>query len=99
MELVDSHAHLDFAQFAHDREAMLERARVAGVSAMLAIGAGPGREKMDAPPPYADQYDWMYASVGVLAHEANHSAPQHVEELTRLPKLPKVIARGEIGLD
>ena len=99
MELVDSHAHIDFAQFAHDREAMLERARVAGVSAMLAIGTGPGPEKMDAALPYADQYDWIYASVGIHPHEAKQVTPQHLEELTRLAKHPKVIAWGEIGLD
>src|SRR6202051_297558 len=98
MELVDSHAHIDFAQFAHDREAMLERARVAGVSALLAIGTGPGPEKMDAALPDADQYDWIYASVGIHPHEAKQVTPQHLEELTRLAKHPKVIAWGEIEI-
>jgi TatD DNase family protein len=99
MELVDSHAHIDFPQFADDREAMLERARLAGVSALLAIGTGPGPEKMDAALPYADQFDWIYASVGIHPHEAKQVTPQHLEELTRLAKHPKVIAWGEIGLD
>ena len=48
MELIDSHAHIDFPQFAEDREAMLQRARAAGVSTLLAIGTGPGPEKLDA---------------------------------------------------
>jgi TatD DNase family protein len=99
MELVDSHAHIDFPQFADDREAMLERARLAGVSALLAIGTGPGPEKMDAALPYADQYDWIYASIGIHPHEAKQVTPQHLEELTKLAKHPKVIAWGEIGLD
>ena len=45
MDLIDSHAHIDFPQFAEDREAMLERARAAGVGTILAIGTGPGPEK------------------------------------------------------
>jgi TatD DNase family protein len=99
MELVDSHAHIDFPQFADDREAMLQRARVAGVSALLAIGTGPGPEKLDSALPYADQYDWIYASIGIHPHEAKQATPQHLEELSRLAKHPKVIAWGEIGLD
>jgi TatD DNase family protein len=99
MELVDSHAHIDFPQFADDREAMLERARAAGVSALLAIGTGPGPEKLDAALPYAERYDWIYASIGIHPHEAKQATPQHFEELTRLAEHPKVIAWGEIGLD
>jgi TatD DNase family protein len=99
MELIDSHAHIDFPQFADDREAMLERARAAGVSALLAIGTGPGPEKLDSALPYADQYDWIYASVGIHPHEAKQVTPQHLEELAKLAKHPKVIAWGEIGLD
>ena len=45
MELVDSHAHIDFPQFDSDREAMLERARTAGISMLLAVGIGPGPEE------------------------------------------------------
>ena len=82
MELVDSHAHIDFPQFADDREAMLDRARAAGVSALLAIGTGPGPEKLDSALPYADQYDWIYASIGIHPHEAKQVTPQHLEELT-----------------
>jgi TatD DNase family protein len=99
MELVDSHAHIDFPQFADDREAMLERARAAGVSALLAVGTGPGPEKLDSALPYADQYDWIYASIGVHPHEAKQVTPQHLEELAKLARHPKVIAWGEIGLD
>jgi len=99
MELIDSHAHIDFPQFADDREPMLERARAAGVTTLLAIGTGPGPEKLDAALPFAAQHDWIYTSVGIHPHEAKEVAPQHLEQLTRLAKLPKVIAWGEIGLD
>lgn len=99
MELIDSHAHIDFPQFAEDRDAMLERARAAGVSTLLAIGTGPGPEKLDAAIPYAERHDWIYTSVGIHPHEAKEVTPTHLDELARLAKHPKVVAWGEIGLD
>jgi TatD DNase family protein len=99
MELIDSHAHIDFPQFAEDREAMLDRARAAGVETVLAVGTGPGPEKLDAAIPYAEAHDWIYTSVGIHPHEAKEVTSQHLQELTRLAKHPKVIAWGEIGLD
>ena len=99
MELIDSHAHIDFPQFAEDREAMLDRARAAGVTTLLAIGTGPGPEKLDSAIPFAEQRDWIYATVGIHPHEAKEVTPQHLDELSKLAKHPKVIAWGEIGLD
>jgi TatD DNase family protein len=99
MELIDSHAHIDFPQFAEDREAMLERARSAGVTTLLAIGTGPGPEKLDSALPFAEQHDWIYATVGIHPHEAKEMTPSHLDELATLAKHPKVIAWGEIGLD
>ena len=99
MQLIDSHAHIDFPQFAEDRDAMLERARAAGVATLLAIGTGPGPEKLDAALPLAEQHDWIYTTVGIHPHEAKEVTPRHLEELERLAEHPKVIAWGEIGLD
>jgi TatD DNase family protein len=99
MELIDSHAHIDAPQFAEDREAMLGRARVAGVSALLAIGTGPGPEKLDAALPFAEAHDWIYTTVGIHPHEAREVTEAHLDELARLAKHPRVIAWGEIGLD
>jgi TatD DNase family protein len=99
MELIDSHAHIDFPQFAEDRDAMLERARAAGVSTIVAIGTGPGPEKLDAAIPYAEAHDWIYTTVGIHPHEAKEVTPAHLETLARLAQHPKVIAWGEIGLD
>jgi TatD DNase family protein len=99
MQLIDSHAHIDFPQFADDREAMFDRARAAGVETLLAIGTGPGPERPDAAIPYAEQHDWIYATIGVHPHEAKLVTPEHLGRLTQLAKHPKVIAWGEIGLD
>ena len=99
MELIDSHAHIDFPQFADDREAMLERARAAGVTTLLAIGTGPGPEKLDSAIPFAEQHNWIYATVGIHPHEAKEVTSKHLDELAKLAKHPRVIAWGEIGLD
>jgi TatD DNase family protein len=99
MELIDSHAHIDFPQFDDDRAAMLDRARAAGVTTLLAIGSGPGPEKLDAAIPYAEEHDWIYASIGTHPHEAKDFTPHHLDQLSKLAAHPKVIAWGEIGLD
>ena len=99
MELIDSHAHIDFPQFAEDRDAMLARALAAGVTTLLAIGSGPGPEKLDAAIPFAEQHDWIYATVGTHPHEAKELTSAHLERLAQLAEHPRVIAYGEIGLD
>src|SRR5262249_12179903 len=99
MDLIDSHAHIDFPQFAEDRDAMLERARAAGVGTLLAIGTGPGPDTLDAAIPFAEAHDWIYTSVGVHPHEAKEVTPAHLDQLEQLAKHAKVIAWGEIGLD
>jgi TatD DNase family protein len=99
MELIDSHAHVDFPQFAEDREEMLGRARAAGVSTILAIGTGPGPEKLDAALPFAEAHDWIYATVGIHPHEAKEVTREHLDRLAELATHPRVIAWGEIGLD
>ncbi len=99
MELIDSHAHIDFPQFDEDRAAMLDRARAAGITALLAIGTGPGPEKLDAALPFAEQHGWIYTSVGVHPHEAKDVTQAHLDTLAALARHPKVIAWGEIGLD
>jgi TatD DNase family protein len=99
MDLIDSHAHVDVSDFDADREAMLDRARAAGVGTLLAIGNGPEVEKLGAAVPYAEMHDWIYAAAGIHPHEARHASDAHYAELERLARNPRVIAWGEIGLD
>ena len=99
VDLIDSHAHVDVSDFDADRDAMLERAQSAGVGTLLAIGNGPELEKLGAAVPYAEQHEWIYASVGIHPHEARHATDAHYAELNRLARHPRVIAWGEIGLD
>jgi TatD DNase family protein len=99
MELIDSHAHLEFPEFDADREEMLERARAAGVTTILAIGSGSGPERLDAALPFARAHDWIYATVGIHPHEAKLAQEKHFAALEELAREPRVIGWGEIGLD
>ena len=100
MRIVDSHAHLEMGQFDEDRGAMLERARAAGIEALLAIGSGSSpTERLDAAIPFAEQHDWIYATVGIHPHDANTATEEHFTQLSELARHPKVLAWGEMGLD
>jgi TatD DNase family protein len=96
---IDSHAHLDGKPFASDREQVIARAREAGVETMVAIGNGDGPPTLDAGVQLAEQYPFMYATIGIHPHEARLADEAAYAEMARLARHPKVIAWGEIGLD
>jgi len=96
---VDSHAHLEMPQFDADRDAMLERARAAGIEAIVAIGSGTGPGSLDCGIKLAEQHDWISASAGIHPHEAKLAEESDFAELESLAKNRRVIAWGEIGLD
>ena len=97
LELIDSHAHIDMSEFDADRDAMLARAKTAGVGTILAIGGGP--DALESSMPFAEKYDWIYAAAGIHPHEAKLATPAHYETLTSLAQHPRFLAWGEIGLD
>lgn len=96
---VDSHAHLDGKQFDLDREDVIARAREAGVRALVAIGNGDGPDQVDCGIRLAEQYDFIYATLGIHPHEARLADEAAYLKMEQLAKHPKVIAWGEIGLD
>jgi len=97
--LLDSHAHLVDPDFDADREAVIERARAAGVKYLLVAGGGTGPENLGSPVLLAERHDWIYATVGVHPHEARHFQERHAEQIRALARHPRVLAIGEIGLD
>jgi len=100
MQIVDSHAHLEMEQFDEDRAAMLDRARAAGVETLLAIGSGSSpTDRLDAAIPFAEQHDWIYATVGIHPHDAKEASDAHFSKLDELARHPRVLAWGEMGLD
>lgn len=96
---VDSHAHLDGKQFDSDREEVIARARETGIRTIVAIGNGDGPPDLDAGIKLAEQYPFMYATIGIHPHEARLASDHAYSEMERLARHPKVIAWGEIGLD
>ena len=99
MRLIDSHTHLDDAQYDEDRAAVIERARAAGVERMLAIGTGGGPPDLEAGIRLAGVYPFMLATIGVHPHDAAKTTEATFERLRALAVHPKVVALGEIGLD
>ena len=97
--LVDSHCHLDSAEFDADREAVIERALEAGVGQMVAIGTGGGPPDLEAAIRLTEQYSCFLATVGVHPHDASKATPETYKHLDALLRHPKVIGIGEIGLD
>lgn len=97
--LIDSHCHLDGARFAGDREAVIERARAAGVQLLLAIGTGEGPPDLEVALRLAEAYPFVYATAGVHPHDATKWTPECIPQLRSLMGHRKVVGLGEIGLD
>jgi len=95
--LVDSHCHLDFPDFAEERDAIVARARAAGVGRMVTISTRVRRFADILA--IAEAYDDVYCSVGTHPHNADEELDVTVDELVSLAAHPKVVAIGEAGLD
>jgi len=97
LALVDSHCHLDLEQFDPDREAVLERARAAGVQ--LIVNPGIDLEQCRRSIALAEQYPEVYLAVGIHPNSSGDFKLDTIAELRQLAAHPKVVAIGEIGLD
>jgi TatD DNase family protein len=96
--LVDSHLHLDMAEFDSDREDVVARAREAGVVEMLVVGGVDGRGAHERALDVASRYG-LAASAGVHPHEARVADERAYDELRGLAREGRIVAIGEIGLD
>ncbi len=100
MDLVDSHCHLDDKQFDGDRDAVIQRAREAGLKWMLAIGTGDGPPDLGVAVRLAESNPFILASVGVHPNDsAKVVGDATFEDLEYTLRHHKVAAVGEIGLD
>jgi TatD DNase family protein len=97
--LIDSHCHLDSAEFNDDRDAVIERALAAGVEHMMAIGTGNGPPDLEAGVRLAGKYPVFYATIGIHPHDAAKASAEDFERFADLLAHPKALAVGEIGLD
>ncbi|MBK8631816.1 MAG: TatD family hydrolase [Sphingomonadales bacterium] len=95
--LIDSHCHLNYKGLIEDQDAVLARARAAGVTGMLNIST---REcEWDAIIATAGKGPDIWASVGIHPHEADGHAHIDTAKLVAAAAHPKVVAIGETGLD
>lgn len=95
--LVDSHCHLDFPDFAEERDDIIARAKAAGVGRMVTISTRVRRFPEILA--IAEAYPEVYCSVGTHPHQAAEELDVTVDELVAHAKHPKVVAIGEAGLD
>ena len=97
MMLVDSHCHLDFPDFAEERDGIVQRALDAGVRRMVTISTRVSR--FDAVCAVAEAYPEIYCSVGTHPHNAAEELNITTGEIIALTEHSKVVAIGEAGLD
>jgi TatD DNase family protein len=98
VRLVDSHCHVDMRQFDADRDAVVARARAAGLVEMLVVGGvdeeGGHRRALRV----AESYR-LPAAAGLHPHEARLGSEAVYDELRSLAREGRIVAVGEVGLD
>jgi len=95
--LIDTHAHLDLSDFKSDCEAVIERARAAGVEHIITIGIGlkECRRALEI----ARKHSFISAAIGIHPHNASHLDLTALDFLEKHAQEPDVVALGEMGLD
>ena len=97
MELLDSHAHYNDEKFDDDRDTIIKEAYNSGITTI--INAGYSLESSKKAIEIANQYEFMYATVGVSPNDIEDLKGNYIEDIEELAKSYKVVAIGEIGLD
>jgi len=97
MKLFDSHCHINDSSFNRDIDGVLDRAKKAGVHAMMVIGITTQSSKRAVE--MAETLPGVFASVGIHPHDAAECSEKAMEYLMRLAGNPGVHAWGETGLD
>jgi TatD DNase family protein len=97
MRLIDTHSHIHNAEFDGDREAVIERARAAGVEVILTLGANLADSRRALA--LAERHPGVLAAAGVHPHDAQAATDDDLEQLEQMAQHPRVALVGEIGLD
>lgn len=95
--LIDSHCHLDVAQFDEDRADVLARAQAAGVATIINPGIDLTHCRQAVA--LAEQEATVYAAVGIHPNSSDQADAATLAAVRQLADHPKVVAIGEIGLD
>lgn len=97
--LIDSHAHIQGKEYAGEAEAVIARARDAGVEAIIAVGGAGDMSSNTEAIALAAQFANVFATVGMHPHDAKDVGADELKTLRELASHSKVIAVGETGLD
>jgi len=97
--LIDSHCHLDFADFGAERAAVLERGRAEGIAWFVTIGSGRGAESAPDAVALAHEHADVVATVGIHPHDARLVTDAAFAAVEALADDARVVAVGEVGLD
>jgi TatD DNase family protein len=97
--MIDTHCHLDVADFGADRPEVLARARAAGLTTMVCIGSGRDVGAAREAVRLAGVEPDVYATVGVHPHDVAGMSEADWDELAQLARAPRVVGIGETGLD
>ena len=95
--IVDSHCHLDFPDFASELDAIVARARAAGVGRMVTISTRVRRHPQVLA--IAERFPDVFCSIGTHPHYAHEELDISAADLVASAKHPKIVAIGEAGLD
>ncbi len=96
-EIVDSHCHLDFPELHEELDAVIARARAAGVTRMVSICTKPRLEPQVRA--IAEAYEGVFFSAGTHPMSVADEPMVTVAELERFAQHPKCVGIGESGLD
>ncbi len=99
IELFDSHAHVDGPEFDADRDAVMQRARDAGVRRMVVIGAVGDPSSAERAVAMAERDPNVWATVATHPHDVKQMTDEWWATHERLARHPRVVAIGETGLD
>lgn len=94
---IDSHSHLDDERFDGDRDILIKSLKENKID--IAINVGADLETSINSVKLADQYDNIYATIGVHPHSASEVTEETLDKFREMAKNVKVVAIGEIGLD
>lgn len=97
MKIIDTHCHLNDESLFKDLDNVISRALKAGVEKMIVVGWDKSSSELAAK--LAEQYDFIYATIGFHPENIFDIDDQILYETLELSKNPKVVAIGEIGLD
>jgi TatD DNase family protein len=95
--LIETHAHLDYPDFANDFDDVLVRAIDAGVSRIITIGTSVESSRRAVE--LAEKYPSVYAAVGVHPSYVEQAVEDAITPLRELAASKRVVAIGETGLD